>query len=67
MNNRFQVLFNSFKNEKDRDYIEEAIRIQVEAEKEGLRLRLLGALAFRYQCPREFLSFRGAGTQNYRY
>jgi hypothetical protein len=57
MNNRFQVLFDSFKNEKDRDYIEEAIRIQVEAEKEGLRLRLLGALAFRYQCPKNSSHF----------
>jgi hypothetical protein len=57
MNDKFQVLFDSFKNEKDREYIEEAIRIQTEAEKEGLRLRLLGALAFRYQCPRNTAHF----------
>jgi hypothetical protein len=51
MDNKYQVLFDSFKNEKDREYIEEAIRVQGEAEKEGLHLRLLGALAFRTQCP----------------
>ena len=57
MNEKFQVLFESFKNEKDREYIEEAIRIQTEAEKEGLHLRLLGALAFRYQCPQNAAHF----------
>jgi len=59
MNDKFQVLFESFKNDKDREYIEEAIRIQNEAEKEGLRLRLLGALAFRYQCPTNIAHFEG--------
>jgi hypothetical protein len=57
MNDRFHVLFDSFKNDKDREYIEEAIRIQNEAEKEGIRLRLLGALAFRYQCPKNTAHF----------
>jgi hypothetical protein len=57
MNDKFQVLFDSFKNEKDRGYIEEAIRIQSEAEKVGLHLRMLGALAFRYQCPHNTAHF----------
>lgn len=57
MMDKFHVLFDSFKDEKDREYIEEAIRIQNEAEKEGLRLRLLGALAFRYQCPKNAAHF----------
>jgi len=57
MNDKFQVLFDSFKNEKDREYIEEAIRIQSEAEKVGLHLRMLGALAFRYQCPKNTAHF----------
>jgi hypothetical protein len=57
MMDNFQALFNSFKNEKDREYIEEAIRIQNVAEKEGLHLRLLGALAFRYQCPQNTAHF----------
>jgi hypothetical protein len=57
MEDKSQVLFDSFKNEKDREYIEEAIRIQNEAEKEGIRLRLLGALAFRYQCPKNTAHF----------
>jgi hypothetical protein len=51
MDPRHQALIDSFKNEQDRDYIREALRIQSEAEKEGFLLRLLGALAFRYQCP----------------
>jgi hypothetical protein len=57
MTDNFQVLFDSFKNDKDREFIEEAIRIQNEAESEGIRLRLLGALAFRYQCPRSAAHF----------
>ncbi len=57
MKDKFQELFYSFKDEKDREYIEEAIRIQTEAEKDGLRLRLLGALAFRYQCPKNTAHF----------
>jgi hypothetical protein len=57
MDDRFQVLFDSFKNDKDREYIEEAIRIQKEAERVGLSLRLLGALAFRYQCPKNATHF----------
>jgi len=50
MNDKLLGLFDSFNNSKDREFIEEAIRIQDEAEKEGIHLRLLGALAFRYQC-----------------
>lgn len=57
MDDKFQVLFDSFKNEKDREYIEEAIRIQREAENVGIHLRLLGALAFRYQCPKNGAHF----------
>jgi hypothetical protein len=57
MNDKFRVLFDSFKNDKDREYIEEAIRIQSEAEKAGLHLRMLGALAFRYQCPKNTAHF----------
>jgi hypothetical protein len=52
MNDKLVGLFDSFQNGKDREFIEEAIRIQDEAEKEGILLRLLGSLAFRYQCPR---------------
>ena len=51
MNDKLIGLFASFKHSKDREFIEEAIRVQDEAEKEGIHLRLLGALAFRYQCP----------------
>lgn len=57
MNNKLQVLFASFRNEKDREFIEEAMRIQSEAEKESIRLRLLGSLAFRLQCPRNAAHF----------
>jgi hypothetical protein len=51
MDEELQPLFASFRNEKDREFIEEAIDIQNEAEKEGIQLRLLGSLAFRLQCP----------------
>jgi hypothetical protein len=51
METKHQALIDSFKNEQDCEYIREALRIQAEAEKEGMQLRLLGALAFRYQCP----------------
>ena len=57
MDEKFQNLFDFFKNEKDREYIEEAMRIQSEAEKEGFHLRLLGTLAFRLQCPRNAAHF----------
>jgi len=57
MNDKLQALFASFKNEKDREFIEEAMRIQSEAEKESIRLRLLGSLAFRLQCPRNAAHF----------
>jgi hypothetical protein len=57
MNDKFRVLFDSFKNDRDREFIEEAIRIQNEAQNEGIRLRLLGALAFRYQCPQNAAHF----------
>lgn len=51
MDDELQSLFASFRNEKDREFIEEAMRIQSEAEKEAIHLRLLGSLAFRLQCP----------------
>jgi len=57
MNDKLQILFESFKNPKDREFIEEAIQIQESAENEGIRLRLLGALAFRLQCPRNIAHF----------
>lgn len=57
MDDKLQALFASFKNEKDREFIEEAMRIQSEAEKEGIHLRLLGSLAFRLQCPRNAAHF----------
>jgi len=57
MDDKLQALFASFRNEKDREFIEEAMRIQSEAEKESIRLRLLGSLAFRLQCPRNAAHF----------
>ena len=51
MDDELQSMFASFRNEKDREFIEEAIRIQSEAENAGIHLRLLGSLAFRLQCP----------------
>jgi hypothetical protein len=57
MEETLQDLFASFKNDKDREFIEEAMRIQNDAEKEGIRLRLLGSLAFRLQCPRNAVHF----------
>ncbi len=57
MDEPLQALFASFKNDKDREFIEEAMRIQSEAEKEEIRLRLLGSLAFRLQCPKNAAHF----------
>jgi hypothetical protein len=57
MDDQLQALFASFKNEKDREFIEEAMRIQREAENEGIHLRLLGSLAFRLQCPKHAAHF----------
>jgi hypothetical protein len=57
MDDPLQGLFASFKDEKDRQFIEEAIRIQREAENEGIQLRLLGSLAFRLQCPKNAAHF----------
>jgi hypothetical protein len=52
MDDNLQAMFASFTNQKDREFIEEAIRLQDEAEGAGIQLRLLGALAFRLQCPK---------------
>lgn len=57
MDDQLQALFASFKNEQDREFIKEAIRIQREAEQEGIPLRLLGSLAFRLQCPKNATHF----------
>jgi hypothetical protein len=57
MDDQLQALFASFKNERDRQFIEEAMRIQREAEREGIQLRLLGSLAFRLQCPKNAAHF----------
>jgi hypothetical protein len=57
MDDQLQVLFASFRNDKDREFMEEAMRIQQEAEKEGFHLRLLGSLAFRLQCPKHAAHF----------
>jgi hypothetical protein len=57
MDDQLQALFATFKNEKDREFIEEAMRLQSEAEKEGIHLRLLGSLAFRLQCPQNAAHF----------
>jgi hypothetical protein len=57
MDVNLQALFASFKNDKDREFIEEAMRLQSEAEREGIRLRLLGSLAFRLQCPKNAAHF----------
>lgn len=51
MTDPLQTLLSSFSNEKDRAFLEEALDLQSQAEREGLRLRLLGSLAFRLQCP----------------
>jgi hypothetical protein len=57
MDDQLQSLFALFNNEKDREFIEEAIRIQREAENVNIHLRLLGSLAFRLQCPKHAAHF----------
>ncbi len=57
MDDQLQALFALFKNEQDREFIEEALQIQREAEQEGIPLRLLGSLAFRLQCPKNAAHF----------
>lgn len=52
-----RTLIETFKNEKDRAFLEEALQLQSQAEQEGLRLRLLGSLAFRVQCPKHAAHF----------
>lgn len=51
MDDRFEGIIATFENEEDREFIKEALRIQQDAEQEGITLRLLGSLAFRIQCP----------------
>jgi hypothetical protein len=57
MDDELHSLTASFKNEKDREFIEEALRIQSEAKNDGIHLRLLGSLAFRLQCPKNASHF----------
>jgi hypothetical protein len=57
METNLETLFASFTDPKDREFIEEAIRLQDEAERSGIQLRLLGALAFRLQCPKNASKF----------
>jgi hypothetical protein len=57
MDDQLEALFASFRNEKDRQFIQEAMRIQREAEEAGIPLRLLGSLAFRLQCPKNAAHF----------
>ena len=51
MDDRLGKLVASFKNEKDREFIQEALELQHKAEAQAILLRLLGSLAFRLQCP----------------
>lgn len=57
MDDKLQIVLNSFGNPEDRAFIDEAMKIQSEAENEGLLLRFLGALAFRLQCPKNAAHF----------